>query len=65
MKRIAIQAYNNTDWLTDTDFIILDLTKDEIKEIKDINKSLNTIFLIIMQKYIYTIKIMKYIVKIH
>ncbi len=42
--KIAITAYNNTDWLTDTDFIILNLTEDEIKEIKDLNKSLNTIF---------------------
>lgn len=34
MKRIAIQAYNNTDWLNDTDFIILHLTEGEIESLK-------------------------------
>ncbi len=44
MKKIAIQAYNNTDWLCDTDFIILTLTNKEIEEIKNIQKVLNENF---------------------
>lgn len=34
MKRIAIQSYNNTEWLTDTDFIILTLQDYEIEALK-------------------------------
>lgn len=38
--KIAIKAYNDTDWLTDTDFIILNLTGDNIKEINNIQSKL-------------------------
>lgn len=38
--KIAIKAYNNTDWLTDTDYIILNLSEDTIKDIKDIQAKL-------------------------
>lgn len=44
MKKIAIQCYNNTDWLTDTDFIILTLTDKDIEEIKNIQQVLKENF---------------------
>lgn len=38
--KIAIKAYNNTDWLTDTDYVILDLPEDIIEKIQDIQANL-------------------------
>jgi hypothetical protein len=44
MKKILIKCYNNSDWLSDTDFIILNISNETIKEIKNIQDRLNKCF---------------------
>lgn len=44
MKKIAIQAYNNTDWLCDTDFIILTLTNEQLEDLKLKQSQLKELF---------------------
>ena len=44
MKRIAIKAYNNDEYLTDTDFIILNLSENKIDEIKHLQSKLQKHF---------------------
>ena len=38
--KLAIRSYNNSDYISDTDFIILNLTDDNIKEINKIQSLL-------------------------
>ena len=42
--KIAIKCYNNQDWLGDTDFMILNIDKEFIKELKKLSDKLTTSF---------------------
>lgn len=44
MKRYLVKCNNNTDWLSDTDFMILTLHDDEIENIENIQNRLNKCF---------------------
>jgi hypothetical protein len=44
MKRILIKAYNNSEYITDTDFVILNLSDENRQQIKDIQNRLKKHF---------------------
>lgn len=44
MKKIAIKAYNNSDWLSNTDFILLNLSDNLLTQITNIQNILKNHF---------------------
>ena len=44
MKRFLIKCYNNSNWLSDTNFIILTLDEKQIKDIENIQDRLRKCF---------------------